>query len=104
MIHDPTPHRLLAKTGNTSPGMALVTQFGGGKVHPLETPTERAHRLCTQCGHTPEGVDWLIDAARDSPLDREAALRLHREQYSDPAQADLCEPCAVAVLDAAEDL
>lgn len=29
--------RLLGKTGNTSPVMALVRQFGGGKKHTLAT-------------------------------------------------------------------
>lgn len=68
--------------------------------HPLETATERAHRLCRQCGRTSDHVDWLIDAVRSSTLDRRESLQLHREQFDDPELADLCEPCAVAVLDA----
>jgi hypothetical protein len=46
-------------------------------------------------------VDSLIDDARDSGLDREGMLELFYTTFENRADAELCEPCFEAVLDAA---
>ena len=68
---------------------------------PWESPTQRAYRVCRQCSDLePTEVDDQIIAVRLAPGTREDKLRLFREQFDDPADAEACEPCAEAVLDA----
>ncbi len=66
-----------------------------------ESPTEWAYLLCGECGLTSDEVDWLIDANRNSTLTREQSLELCYGTFEDRRDAELCEPCAEAVLDAA---
>lgn len=72
---------------------------------PLESPTHRAHRLCTGCGLDVDEVDWLIEEMRLSPMDREGKVRLWEQTYDDPDKLaedrELCMPCVETVLDAA---
>ncbi len=46
-------------------------------------------------------IDGLIDNARHTTLTRAENLVLFRAQYERPADADFCQDCAVAVMDAA---
>ena len=69
-------------------------------ARPWESPTEWAYRLCIECGLTSDEVDWLIDAHRNSTLSREQSLELFYATFEDRADAELCEPCTQAVLDA----
>ncbi len=48
---------------------------------------------------TGDEVDWLIDANKNSTLTREQSLELFYATFEDPRGAELCEPCAEAVLD-----
>ncbi len=68
---------------------------------PWESATTRAHRLCSECGLTAGEVDGLIETMRLSTLTREENLELFYATFEDRSQAELCEPCAEAVLDAA---
>ena len=70
-------------------------------ARPWESPTERAYRLFGKCGLAGEEVDWLIDANKSSTLTREQSLELFDATFEDGRDADLCEPCAEGVLDAA---
>jgi hypothetical protein len=45
-------------------------------------------------------MDGLIDKMRQSKLERTQKLALLRERFENLADLELCEPCAVAVLDA----
>ena len=70
---------------------------------PFETPLERAYQLCRECADLePAEVDDQILTVRLAPGTREDKLRLFREQFDDPADAEACEPCASAMLDAVE--
>lgn len=67
-----------------------------------ETPTERAHRTCGQCGLSPDRVEQLIDNMAHSVLDRDELLELFYGTFDeDDPDPELCRPCADAVLDAA---
>ncbi len=68
-----------------------------------ETPLERAYRICDDCGIDRPGVDALINAVHHAELTRAQKLALFREQFAREEDARLCEPCAVAVLDAGND-
>ena len=70
---------------------------------PWESPTMHAYRVCAECSDlSPDEVDRQIDTVRLAPGTREDKLRLFRGQFDDPADAEACEPCASAVLDAVE--
>ena len=72
---------------------------------PWETLTERAHRLCIECGLTPDEVDGLIDEFSRPTLRREQAMELFHATFDeDDPPPKLCEPCANAVLDAADEM
>ena len=73
-------------------------------VRPWETLTERAHRLCGECGLTPDEVDGLIEEFSHPTLRREQAMELFYAMFKDQADAEVCEPCANAVLDAADEM
>ncbi len=70
-------------------------------ARPSKSPTERAYRLCGECGLTVPEVDWLIDANKNSTLTREQSLELFHATFEDRRDMELCEPCAEAVVDAA---
>ncbi len=71
-------------------------------ARPFESPRDKALRLCGECGLDVDEIDWLIDTMRHSTLTRAENLSLFRAQYEREADADFCEDCAVAVMDAAE--
>ena len=70
-----------------------------------ETAAERAHRICTDCGLSESEIDEMIRNKRESSLTREQEIRAFLATYSDPAELtrerELCQPCVIAVLDAA---
>ena len=70
-------------------------------ARPCVSPTERAYLLCGKCGLTGDEVDWLIDANQNSTLTREQSLELFYATFEYRRDAELCEPCAEAVLNAA---
>ena len=87
------------------PILAAVAWF---VAQPTETPIERAHRVCRECGLTNTDVRWLIDHIKDMKLSREKALRVLLDTYfedGDPQKrkqgSEQCLPCNEAILDAA---
>lgn len=80
--------------------IAAVVVWAWQQRTPKESPTERAYRVCAECGLDPSEVDRLIESARQSTLGREQNLELYRQQSEGKPAID-CEPCAMAVLDAA---
>lgn len=70
---------------------------------PPESPLDRAKRICKSCGLDFESTAWLIDQMRHATLTREQQLQLFRVQFEDASEADICEPCANAILDVAHD-
>ena len=91
---DPGGSRLLADVGPISVPIA---------TRPWESDIERAHRLCGACGLPTNEINQLIDDVRHSTLAREENLELFYATFKDRADAKLCEPCAEAALDAAEE-
>ena len=71
-------------------------------ARPFESPRDKALRMCSGCGLDVDEVDGLIDGARHTTLTRAENLALFRKQYEREAEADYCQDCAVAVLDAGE--
>lgn len=68
-----------------------------------ESPTLRAYRVCAACADLSRGeVDRQIDTVRSASGTRADKMWLFRQQFDDPADAEWCEPCAEAVLDASE--
>ena len=82
----------------------FLLTFAGGLwivfARPFESPRDRALQLCGGCGLDVSEIDWLIDSSRHTTLTRDENLALFREQYEREADADFCEDCAVAVLNA----
>lgn len=70
-------------------------------TRPWESPIERAHRLCRECGLDDDEIDRLIDTKRHAGLMREQELDLFYTTFEDRADAELCKTCAEAVLDEA---
>ena len=85
--------------------VAFVVGLWLGYARPWETATERAYRLCGECGQPAEIVDWLIDSNRHSTLTRAESIALWESTYTDGDKLkeahELCMPCVEAVLDAA---
>ncbi len=85
---------------------AVVVAWPTGRwvrnARPWESPTQRAHRICQQCGLDPVVVDGLIETMRHSTLMREQSLGLFFSTFEEPAAGELCVPCAEAVLDSAD--
>ncbi len=71
-------------------------------ARPFESPRNKALRLCGECGLDVAEIDQLIDDVQHSTLSRAENLALFRQPFERPADADFCQDCAVAVLDAAE--
>ena len=103
----PSPARRVAVIAVTA---IVVVWFGlriaNRPTTRVETPIERAHRLCEACGLDANEVDRFIDAAGHSLLDREGLVKLWEATYSDSealeAARELCQPCVDAILDAAD--
>ena len=74
---------------------------GTRQTPPANTPLGKAIETCRPCGLTADDVTWLIDSVSAAELTRDECLNLFRDQFEDPAKADLCEPCATAILNAA---
>lgn len=86
----------------TIPIVAAVG-LGSSPYRPWESPTLRAYRVCAENADLPPAeVDRQIDTVRSAPGTREAKLRIFRDQFADPADAEACEPCASALLGAVE--
>ena len=73
-------------------------------ARPFESPRGKALRLCGDCGLAVDEIDWLIDGMRHTTLTRAENLALFREQFERQADADFCQDCAVAVMEAARPL
>ena len=69
-------------------------------ARPFESPRDKALRLCGECGLDVAEIDQLIDDVQHSTLSRAENLALFRQQFERVSDADYCEDCAVAVLDA----
>ena len=83
--------------------LALAAAFWFRVAQPPESPLDRANRICGDCGLDVESVAWLIDTMAENPLPRDAQLNLFRAQFDDASKAEICEPWATAILDAAHD-
>lgn len=57
--------------------------------------------VCRECGLTDDEIARLIEVVGDAGLSRAESLDLFRETFSTEDDADLCRPCADAVLSAA---
>ena len=83
--------------------LLTVGLFAWRMVSRVETPTERAHRLCKERGLNRDEIDWLIDNFTNTPLTREEAVRLFEDTYSDPAKLEAarepCVDCVEAILE-----
>ena len=53
------------------------------------------------CGLDDADTGWLIDSVRHSTLTPAELLELFHERFERRADAELCEPCAEAMLDVA---
>ena len=80
-------------------GVSVWTIF----ARPFETLRSKAQWLCSECGLDVAEIDTLIDGSRHTTLTRAENLALFREQFEREADADFCEDCALAVLDAGEE-
>ena len=67
---------------------------------PWESPIKRAYRLCGECGLAPDEVGRLITGMKGTTLTREQAVELYRDTFEEPEGAELCMPCAEAVVEA----
>ena len=63
--------------------------------------TKAGNARCEDCGLGADEIDQLIDDWRHTTLTRDEALALFRATFERPEDAELCEDCAEAVLDAA---
>ena len=70
-------------------------------ARPWETLTERAYRVCSECGLSTTEIAWLIGVMHEHPKTREELRGDFRVFFDDPDDLAWCEPCAEAVLDAA---
>lgn len=71
------------------------------KSRPWESPIKRAYRLCGDCGLAPDEIGRLITELEGTTLTPEQAVELYREKFDEPEDAELCAPCAEAVVEAA---
>ncbi len=56
-------------------------------TRPRESATERAHRLCSECGLTPAEIDRLIDPFSHPTLTRGPAIELFYDTRSEVLRA-----------------
>lgn len=59
------------------------------KARPWESSTERAHRLCGECGFGPHEIEQLIDDVRHSTSMREENLELFYATFQRRADEEL---------------
>ena len=69
---------------------------------PLEASMARAYQVCGECGLAPDETERLIAGLEETTLTREQALALYRATFEEPNDAELCLPCAEAVVEAAQ--
>ena len=83
--------------------VAAVAILGMWAWRLREPPAQRAYRVCAACADLrPADVVGLIDSVRQSNQTREQSLELVRQQSAGgPADARDCEPCTMAVIEAA---
>ncbi len=67
-------------------GLGLWLRF----ERPWESPTERAVRLCVECGHEEDGVFQMIGNVQLRERTREGEIAAFRDLFDNPAEADLC--------------
>ncbi len=72
------------------------------KSRPWESPIKRAYRVCGDCGLAPDEIGNLIVGLSGTTVTREQALALYRATFEEPEDAELCLPCAEAVVEAAQ--
>lgn len=65
-----------------------------------ETPLDRAHRICKDCGLLGPEIDELIQQVRDSGLTPAEEVQLWK-QTAQPEAVELCRDCVDAVIEAA---
>ena len=64
-----------------------------------ETPIERAHRICKDCGLLGPEIDELIQQVRESGLTPSESIQLWKDA-ADPGAVELCRECVDAVVKA----
>lgn len=72
---------------------------------PWESPTERAFRICRECGLEDNEITSLIETKSRSTLTREREIELYRDTFNGDdrdTDSELCMPCVEAVLDVVE--
>ena len=57
---------------------AGISLFG---TRPWESATERAHRICAECGLSTDETDQLIDGVRHSTLTQDENLQLFYDMF-----------------------
>jgi predicted secreted protein len=70
-------------------------------TNPSGSPIEHAHQLCGECGLSPQEIEELIATMRAANAPREQLIRSFCDTFKHRADAEPCESCAQAVLDAA---
>ena len=71
------------------------------KSRPWESPIKRAYRHCGECGLARDEIGNLIVGLSGTTVTRGHAIELYRATFDKPEDAELCLPCAEAVVDAA---
>ena len=72
------------------------------KSKPWDSLIKRAYRACAECGLSPDTVGKLITELEHTTLTHDQAVELFRETFDKPENAELCLPCAEAVVEAAK--
>ena len=66
----------------------------------METPLERAHRVCGDCGLLEPEIDQMIENCKGTGLTPTQLIQLLKD-IADPESFELCRPCAEAVVEVA---
>lgn len=72
------------------------------RIRDVETATERAYRICGECGLEPDEIDRQIENKSRSTLSREEEIKLYHSTGKLGDDLPPCLPCMEAVLDAAK--
>lgn len=65
-----------------------------------ETPLERTHRICQDCGLSDDEIETLIQQVSESGLTPVESVESWK-QTADPENVELCRDCVDAVIEAA---
>lgn len=79
--------------------VAIVTAAFGAAWHLWPEPARDVYEICAECGLDREEADELIAMIRGRRLTADQELALWRQIAGE--NADLCEPCAAAAIEAA---